>query len=159
MHHRPAKTPDEHERSALLERIGPLPLSGMAWPRWIKILAWLILAIIAVQIGRIATNSQGHNVNPAVAVSILVCFLALLVIARFIQTSETRITKTGIQQSWITRREVTWNEIQFAKFIPLLASKQLICFTGHGRPVVFQAGTRELQIAFAHIAMMYRRPP
>src|SRR3546814_17032550 len=73
--------------------------------------------------------------------------------------SETRITETGIEQSWFTRRKVAWDDIQFAKFIPLVASKRLVCFTATGHPVVFQAGPRELQIAFARIAVVYRRRP
>src|SRR3546814_9693255 len=71
--------------------------------------------------------------------------------------SVTNINEAGIQQSWLGRREVAWEDIQFAKFIPLVASKRLICFTTRGRPVVFQAGTKELQVAFARISLVYRR--
>ena len=39
----------------------------------------------------------------------------------------------------------------------MVASGLLVCFTGKGRPVVFQGGTQELQIAFAHIALAYHR--
>ncbi|GAB2902890.1 hypothetical protein LSG25_12515 [Paralcaligenes sp. KSB-10] len=149
--------PSPEERSALLEEIGPLPLHGQAWPIWIKILAWIIVLIIGMQITYTATSPGGHNVSPLVAGSILVCFLALLVVARFMLVSETRITRIGIEQSWITRRQVAWEDIRFAKFIPLFTSKRLVCFTSRGRPVVFQAGTRELQVAFARIALVYRR--
>jgi hypothetical protein len=79
------------------------------------------------------------------------------VLARFMLVSQTRITEDGIEQSWLSKRRVAWQDIQYAKFIPLVASKRLICFTSRGRPVVFQAGTRELQIAFARIALVYRR--
>lgn len=149
--------PSEAERSQLFESIGPLPLRGVAWPKWIKILAWLILAFIGLMIAQTAAGPTGRNVSPLVAGSILLCYLALIVLARYMLISETRITHKGIEQSWITRREIAWEDIQFAKFIPLVASKRLVCFTGKGRPVVFQAGTRELQIAFARIALVYRR--
>ncbi|HEY9280519.1 MAG TPA: hypothetical protein VIP51_10645 [Eoetvoesiella sp.] len=152
-----AQGPTEEERSTLLEQMGPLPLRGMAWPVWIKVLAWIVLILIAIQIVRTATGPSGHNVNAWAAASILACFMALVVVARFMMVSETQITCKGISQTWITRREVAWEDIQFAKFIPLFASKRLICFTGRGRPVVFQAGTRELQIAFARIALVYKR--
>jgi hypothetical protein len=92
-----------------------------------------------------------------VAGSIVLCFIGLLVLARYMLVSVTSIDETGIQQSWLGRREIAWEDIQFAKFVPLLASKRLICFTRRGRPVVFQAGTRELQVAFARIALVYRR--
>jgi len=152
-----SQKPDARERQTLLEEIGPLPLRGMAWPVWIKVLAWAVLAVIAVQIVRTAASPAGVNVSPLIAASILVCYVALLVVGRYMSVSETQITQQGIRQTWITRREVSWDDIQFAKFIPFIASKRLICFTAQGRPVVFQAGTRELQVAFARIALAYRR--
>jgi hypothetical protein len=152
-----SRKPGVEERLALLEEIGPLPLRGMAWPIWIKVLACAVLALIAVQIIRTAASPAGSTVSPLIAASILVCYVALLVVGRYMLISETRITREGIGQTWITRREVAWDDIQFAKFIPFVASKRLVCFTAQGRPVVFQAGTRELQVAFARIALVYRR--
>ncbi len=149
--------PSAEERSALFEDIGPLPLHGQAWSTWIKIMAWVVLLVIAAQITRVATSPHTHSVNPLIAGSILACFMALLVLARFMLISETRITCNGIEQSWITRRQVVWDDIQFARFVPLIASKRLVCFTRQGRSVVFQGGTRELQVAFARIAQAYQR--
>lgn len=149
--------PSLEEHSALLEEIGPLPLLGPAWPTWIKVMAWVVLLIIGMQITRTATGPHRHDVSPVVAGVILICFLAMLLVGRFMLVSETRITQEGIEQSWITRRRIAWEDIQFARFIPLFTSKRLICFGRRGRPVVFQAGTRELQAAFARIAQVYRR--
>ena len=120
-------------------------------------MAWTILAFIGLQIIRIATSPIAQNISTLVIASIIVCFIGLLVLARYMHVSETRITQEGIQQSWLGRREVAWEDIQFVKFIPLLASKKLVCFLVRGRPVVFQAGTKELQIAFARISLVYRR--
>ncbi|MGB6103421.1 MAG: hypothetical protein WBF88_06180 [Pusillimonas sp.] len=149
--------PSAEEHAQLLREIGPLPLKGMAWPKWIKVLAWMVLAFIGIQIARIAAGPVGQNVSPLVSGSIIVCFAGLVILARYMTVSETSITETGIQQSWLGEREVAWENLQFAKFVPLLASKRLICFTGRGRPVVFQAGTKELNIAFARISLVYRR--
>lgn len=137
--------------------LAPLPVRGMAWPKWIKLLAVAILVFIGVQIVVTASGPSGRNISPMVAGSILLCFVGLVVLARYMLVSETCINESGIQQSWLSRREVAWEDLQFAKFVPLLASKRLICFTRRGRPVIFQAGTRELQIAFARIAVVYRR--
>jgi hypothetical protein len=153
----PGIGPSPQEHSTLLEEIGPLPLRGMAWPAWVKVLAWIMLLVIGVQITLTAVSPAGQHVSHLVAGSILICFLALLVIGRFMLISETQITQAGIEQSWITRRRVAWEDIQYAKFIPLVASKRLVCFVRGGRPIVFQAGTRELQVAFARIAVAYRR--
>ncbi|NYT84912.1 hypothetical protein H0A62_04775 [Pusillimonas harenae] len=149
--------PSTEEHTQLLHELGPLPIRGTAWPGWIKILAWVVLAFIGGQIVRIAAGPLGQNISSMVTGSIIVCFIGLLVLARYMHVSQTSITETGIQQSWLSRREVAWEDIQFVKFIPLFASKKLICFLGRGRPVVFQAGTKELQIAFARISLVYRR--
>lgn len=148
-------TPDEH--AALLAQIGQLPLRGRAWPRWIGVLAWLILATIAVRLVYTASSPVGQHVSAAIAGSIMVCFVALIVMAWYMWVSETEITEQGIRQSWITRREVNWNDIQSTRFIPLMSSKKLLCFMQKGRPVVFQAGTPELQAAFARISLVYSR--
>lgn len=134
-----------------------MPLRGTAWPGWLKLIAWAVLAFIGLQIIRIAAGPLGQNISPMVTGSIIVCYVGLLILARYMQVSVTSITETGIQQSWLGRREVAWEDIQFVKFIPLLASKKMICFLARGRPVVFQAGTKELQIAFARISLVYRR--
>lgn len=149
--------PNEQQKLKLLEEIGPLPLQGLAWPRRIKVVVWIVMVLIGVQLIYTATGPGGQNTPPVVAASFLLCYVALLVLAWYMQKSVTTITATGIQQSWITRREIAWADIHFAKFIPLYASKRLMCFTGRGRPVVFQAGTRELEIAFARISLVYRR--
>jgi len=149
--------PSQEEHTQLLQEIGPLPLKGMAWPKWIKVFACAVLVFIGIQIARTAASPVGQNISPLVAGSIIVCFIGLVVLARYMLVSETSISESGIRQSWLGRREIAWEDIQFAKFIPLVASKRLICFTTRGRPVVFQAGTKELQIAFARIALVYRR--
>ena len=147
--------PDRHQR--LLSAIGPLPLEGAAWPKWVRWLAWLILALVVFRLAQTAASPAGEMVSTTIKASIVVCVMGLAVLARYMHTSITRITENGIEQSWVGRREIAWNEISFVKFIPLIASKKLICFTRRGRPVTFQAGTRELEIAFAHIALVYRR--
>ncbi len=149
--------PPEHEHRELLAEIGPLPLEGSAWPRWVKWLAWLVLAIVVLRLAQTAASPAGEMVGTAVKASVVICVMGLAVLARYMQTSVTRITENGIEQSWVGRREIAWEDISFAKFIPLIASKKLICFTARGRPVTFQAGTRELEIAFAKISLVYKR--
>lgn len=149
--------PGESEQQALLQEIGPLPLEGPAWPRWVKWLAWAVLALVIMRLAQTAGSPAGQAVSTAVKASLVICVMGLAVLARFMQTSVTRITEAGIEQSWVSRREIAWQDIHFAKFIPLIASKRLICFTARGRPVSFQAGSRELEIAFARIALVYRR--
>lgn len=146
-----------NRRDAILEALGPLPLSGAAWPGWIKVLAWCVLAVIGAKLVHTAIGTSGQTVQAVVAASVTITYMALVVVARYMQTSVTTITTEGIEQTWITRRTINWDDIQFAKFIPLFASKRLVCFTGRGRPVVFQGGTKELQIAFAQISLAYRR--
>ena len=149
--------PGEQEHHDLLAALGPLPLEGQAWPRWVKWLAWLVLGVVVFRLLHTAGSPAGQMVSPAIKASVVICVAGLAVMARYMHTSVTRITAKGIEQSWIGKREVAWEDITFAKFIPLIASKRLICFTARGRPVTFQAGSRELEIAFARIALVYRR--
>ena len=149
--------PGEQEHSALLAEIGPLPLEGPAWPKWVRWMAWLVLAIVVLRLAQTAASPAGEMVGTAIKASLVICVAGLAVLARYMHTSVTRITEAGIEQSWIGRREIAWEDIAFAKFIPLIASKKLICFTARGRPVTFQAGSRDLEIAFARIALVYHR--
>ena len=80
----------------------------------------------------------------------------LAVVAFYMQRSVTTIDERGLRQTWIAKREVAWDDIQFAKFVPLLLSKRLVVFTRRGRPLVFQGSTQALHIAFAKISLVYR---
>jgi hypothetical protein len=73
------------------------------------------------------------------------------------QTSITTIDEDGLSQTWFTRREVAWEDVRYARFVPMLFSKRLVIFTHRGRPVIIQGGTRELRAAFVKIAQLYRR--
>lgn len=141
----------------LLKEIGPLPLEGPAWPSKVKWLAWIVLALVVFRLAQTAASPAGEMVGTAIKVSVLLCVIGLAVLTRTMHTSVTRITEDGIEQSWLGRKHISWGDISFVKFVPLIASKRLICFTPRGRPVTFQAGTRELEIAFARIALVYRR--
>ena len=149
--------PDPQEQQKLLEEIGPLPVVGPAWPQKVKWLAWIVLALVVFRLIQTAASPAGEMVGTAIKISVLLCVLGLFVLARTMHTSVTRITEKGIEQSWLGRKEIAWEDISFVKFVPLIASKRLICFTARGRPVTFQAGSRELEIAFARIALVYRR--
>lgn len=149
--------PTDEEHSELLAGIGPLPLEGPAWPAWMKWAAWLVLTLVILKLVQVAAGPAGAMVGTAVKASLLICVAGLAILARYMHTSVTRITEKGIEQTWISRREVAWEDINFTKFIPLVAAKRLVCFTNRGRPVTFQAGSRELEIAFARISLVYRR--
>ena len=149
--------PSDDEHRQLLDQLGPLPIQGKAWPTWIKILAAFMLLLIGFQLIRTAASPVGQQISPWVSGSIVLCYAGLLVMARYMMISVTRIDEVGITQTWLGNRQIRWEDLHFAKFIPLPASKRLICFQSRGRPVIFQAGTPELQIAFARIALVYRR--
>jgi hypothetical protein len=156
---RPVEPPSYIPLAALLQEIGPLPLSGQAWPDWVKILAWVLLAALGWEIVTTIIRLYNGNLNQLVLGGVLVCFLALGVVAWFMQTSITTIDGQGLRQTWLTRREIAWDDIGSARFVPLIFSKRLMIISRAGRPVVFQAGTRELERAFMHIAATYQGKP
>ena len=102
----PRSRPTAEEHAALIQALQPLPIEGTSWPAWIKIASWLMLLIIGIQFISTATSPAGQNVNPYTAASVTLCYAALIVMARYMTTSRTRITEEGIEQSWITRRVV-----------------------------------------------------
>ncbi|AHV92724.1 hypothetical protein [Bordetella holmesii] len=152
-----ATAPSPAARAALLQEIGPLPLNGQAWPDWVRILAWILLSALGVQLFSSAAQLPPGQLNLLLAVTVGLSFLGLGLVSWFMQLSITTINDQGLHQSWFTRREVAWEDIRFARFVPWFFSKRLVVLTRRGRPVVFQGGTRELQAAFDKIAQLYRR--
>ncbi|SAI67329.1 membrane protein [Bordetella ansorpii] len=151
-----SSAPSHLEHAALLNEIGPLPLSGQAWPDWVRILTWTVLAVVGVQAISAAIRMPQEHANWIMAGFVTLCFLALGFVSLYMQTSVTTIDETGLHQSWIRPRDIAWQDIHFARFVPLLFSKRLVVFPHRGRPLVFQGGTRELQTAFEKISTLYR---
>lgn len=147
--------PTQTEQQALFHTIG-VPLTGRSWPKHIAILAWVIIAIIGARLGFIAT-SYGDQVATTLIASVILAYCGMIVVAYFMLVGRTTINEKGIRQDWILKREISWDELKFAKFVPLFFSKRLICFTKKGRPIVFQGASTDLQIAFAHISLVYKR--
>lgn len=150
-----SETTTDPNLEALFQKIGPLPLRGRSWPKAIAIMAWVLLAIIGARLVFIATT-YGQISTPLIA-SVVLAYTGMVVVAFFMWVGHTTITTEGIKQEWILKREMAWEELKYAKFIPIFYSKRLLCFTKKGRPVVFQGAGEDLQIAFAHISLEYRR--
>src|SRR3546814_10578073 len=74
----PGTGPTREEHAALLREIGPVPIQGMAWPGWVKILAWVVLILIAAQLFRMATGPMAQHVSHVVAACLIIGFLALV---------------------------------------------------------------------------------
>lgn len=153
----PAPSPSPEDQAALLRAIGPLPLSGQAWPDWVRILTWVILAVLGVQVVTTAIRAPGQSLDGMMAVVVGLCFIGLLFVSWHMQTSITTIDEHGLRQTWFSRREVAWEDVREVRFVPMIFSKRLVVFTHRGRPVIFQGGTRELRAAFTRIAEVYRR--
>jgi hypothetical protein len=156
---RPAEPPSYVPLAALLQEIGPLPLSGQAWPDWVRILTWVLLAVLGWEIVTTIIRLSSGTLNPFMLAGVLVAFLALAVVAWFMQTSITTIDARGMRQTWLMRREIAWEDIRGARFVPLIFSKRLVVIGRTGRPVVFQGGTRDLEKAFMRIAATYQGTP
>ncbi len=140
----------------LLDTLGPLPLKGRSWPRAIALLAWALLGGLIGWLGWRAEaiyTALDPTLHSPLTISVMACLLGLGIIAYYMWVGHTTITEQGIEQDWIMKRHIAWTEIRMVKFVPLLFSKRLICFPQRGRPIIFHAGQRELEIAFAHIAL------
>ena len=144
------------EQEQLKENLGALPISGQAWPKWVKYVALLVMSLVLMQAGITVQKAGFEALNNAGGLFLLMVFIGLAFITYFMQHSVTTIDDEGIRQSWYTKRHVKFSEMSFAKFVPMLASKRLIVFVKKGRPVVFQAGTQDLQLAFAKISLQFK---
>lgn len=155
----PVSTPAPEDHAALLRAIGPLPLSGQAWPDWVRILTWVVLAVLGVQVVTTAIRAPSQPYDTLLIAAVALCFLGLLFVSWHMQTSITTIDERGLRQTWFTRREVAWEDVRYARFVPMVFSKRLVVFTHRGRPMIFQGGTRELRAAFLKIAEVYTSLP
>lgn len=144
------------EQHALLHSL-ELPIQGRSWPKKIAVLAWVVIALIGLRLGFIATL-YGNQVATSLIACVVFAYFGMIVVAYFMMMGQTTITRQGIQQEWILKRELAWEDLKFAKFVPLFFSKRLVCFTKRGRPIVFQGASPQLQVAFAQIALAHRRP-
>lgn len=122
-----------------------------------RILTWVILAVLGVQVVTSAIRAPDQPLDGLMAVAVGLCFIGLLFVSWHMQTSITTIDERGLRQTWFSRREVAWDEVREARFVPMIFSKRLVIFTHRGRPLIFQGGTRELRTAFTRIAQVYRR--
>lgn len=145
------------KQTEVFEKIGPLPIYGRSWPLAIALLAWAVLIIIGARL-LFLLNTQAENIALVLMLSIGVAYLGMLVMAYYMLVGRTTIHENGIHQQWIVKRDIAWQDVKFAKFVPLFFSKRLICFTQRGFPIVFQGASRDLEIAFAHISLIYKSP-
>ncbi|MCW0206975.1 MAG: hypothetical protein OJK14_07740, partial [Achromobacter sp.] len=68
-----APAPEDH--AALLRAIGPLPLSGQAWPDWVRILTWVVLAVLGVQVVTTAIRAPSQPYDTLLIAAVALCFL------------------------------------------------------------------------------------
>lgn len=146
----------EREQAQLKDNLGDLPITGPAWPRWVKLVALLVLSLVVMQAGLTVQKAGLASLSNTGGLFLLIVFIGLSFITYFMQHSVTTIDENGIRQSWFTKRQVGFHEMSFAKFVPMLASKRLIVFVKKGRPIVFQAGSQDLQVAFAKISLQFK---
>ncbi len=143
----------EHE--ALLRELD-LPVSGPAYRRSVKIAAWAVLALLTVQIVSAALRLPAENLTSVFASTLAFCYIGLAIIAAAMQRSVVTIDEQGLRQTWVMRRDVPWTDVQYVKFIPYPLGKRLMIFH-RGRFTTMQAGCQEVEVAFARIALVYRR--
>ena len=55
-----SQAPTKEEIDALLSDLGPLPIQGRSWPKWVAASAWVVLALIGVRFALVAGSPQGE---------------------------------------------------------------------------------------------------
>src|SRR5690606_8663686 len=77
---RAADGPDAEEHRKLLAEIGPWPIEGPAWPRWVVVVAWVVLGVVVLRLVSTATSPAGELAGTAVKASIVLCVVGLAVL-------------------------------------------------------------------------------
>lgn len=138
---------------ALRDELGPLPIRGRAFSSGLRFASLGLLAVMLFQVLRTVGELPLDRIDPVMAGVTAFCVIGLLIVVWFMQTSVTTIDDWGIRQTWVMTREVPWEELHTARFMPLLMGKRLMVLSTKGRYIVFQAGEPALERAFAQIAV------
>ena len=109
----------EREQAQLKDNLGDLPITGPAWPRWVKLVALLVLSLVVMQAGLTVQKAGLASLSNTGGLFLLIVFIGLSFITYFMQHSVTTIDENGIRQSWFTKRQVGFHEMSFA----MVASK------------------------------------
>ncbi|WP_253206994.1 hypothetical protein [Verticiella alkaliphila] len=146
---------DAAEHAELLRELN-LPVSGPAYRPSVKIAAWVVLAVLTWQIVSAAIRLPAEHLSSVFAGTLAFCYIGLAIIAAAMQRSVVTIDEHGLRQTWVMRREVPWSDMRYVKFIPYPLGKRLMIFH-RGRFTTMQAGCQEIEVAFARIALVYKR--
>ncbi len=138
---------------ALRDELGALPIRGRAFSSGLRFGSLALLAVMLFQVLRTVGELSLDRINPVMAGVTAFCVIGLVVVVWFMQTSVTTIDDWGIRQTWVMQREVPWEELHTARFMPLLMGKRLMVLSTKGRYIVFQAGDPALERAFALISL------
>lgn len=133
------------------------PISGAAYPRAFRVLATVVLLVIAVQAtrvgGEIAAAASGRDGWIVLGAGLLVLIGSYVMLLR----STTTIDATGLAQTGLLDKRVSWSELRSARLGGFGFAPRLLVRTEAGKFKVFFGGTAELKAAFGRIAQAY--PP
>ena len=134
------------------------PVEGPAFPLFVKVLASLLVASLAVSAVRVAGDILGTSWTPGTAVVLLIAAGMVAVCFYWILRSRTGIDETHIRQSWLWDKEVALADVAHIKFVSvpylgwLIAPRLVVRARGRGLIVFHAADTQVLQ-AFARISL------
>lgn len=132
------------------------PVMGTAYHPIFKGMATVLMLALVFYAWRFF-DSAGTQISrhmklvfAATGLMVLFSYYALL-------KSTTTVGADGIEQSWMFKKPITWDEIRSARVVRMPAAVRLIVRTQTGKFVMFHAGTSDLANAFAAVASRYSR--
>ena len=81
----------EREQAQLKDNLGDLPITGPAWPRWVKLVALLVLSLVVMQAGLTVQKAGLASLSNTGGLFLLIVFIGLSFITYFMQHSVTTI--------------------------------------------------------------------
>jgi hypothetical protein len=143
----PASIPEIFQQAPVAGSAYHPIFKGMATVLMIALVfyAWRFFESAGTQISR-----DMKLVFAATGLMVLFSYYALL-------KSTTTVNGNGIEQSWMFKKPISWDEVRSVRVVKMPAAVRLIVRTQTGKFVMFHAGTRGLAEAFAAVAQRYSR--
>jgi hypothetical protein len=147
MNDSPTSAPDIFKQS---------PVTGAAYHPIFKGMATVLMMALAFYAWRFF-ESAGTSVSRDMKWMFATTGLMVLFSYYALLRSTTTLSANGIEQSWMFKKPITWDEIRSVRVVRMPAAVRLIIRTQTGRFVIFHAGTSALAEAFAVVANRYSR--
>lgn len=135
-------------------------VSGPAYGGGFKVVATILTLVLLAYGASVAWRFELPSFSIGVKL-LLICAVAMLLVSWYwFLRARTTIDATGIRQTWLYDKQVTWSDVRGAKMIGIpylswLFPPRMIVRTGSAF-TTFNGGSRDILIEFAKISLAFQ---